>query len=135
MDSLLKSRVLLVRCPKLSTCSPIVASVLEQAVLEFAKYQSAIPADMGRPQGLYKDWVTSKIDEFLDPPFGGAQLGAADWSYLGQCRVQYCTEVVDWIDEIVRLNADTLLDHDGFKPKTARVVRRFPDLWIIELRG
>lgn len=135
MVALIKSQILLIRCPRLSARSPIVVSVLEQAVLELAKHKSAIPAGMGQPQGLYSGWVASKVDEFLDPPYGGAQMTPTDWYNLGQRRAACCDEVVDWLDEIVRLNADVLLDHGGFKASQARVIRRYPDLWIIELRG
>lgn len=59
----------------------------------------------------------------------------ADWLNLSQRRQTCCDEVVDWLDEIVRLNVDVLQEHEGFKATQARVVRRYPNLWIIELRG
>jgi len=135
MDSLPKSRLLLIRCPRLSARSPIVASVLEQSMLEFAKSRSVIPSDMGNPQWIYSGWVADRVDEFLEPPFNGVQMTRTDWDNLSKQRESYCCEIVDWIDEIVRLNADALQDHEHFKVRMARVVRRFPDLWIIELRG
>lgn len=135
MVTTIKSQIVLIRCPGLSARSPIVASVLEQAVIELVKRKSAVPVNMGVPQGLYSSWVASKVDEFLDPPFGGAQMTPVDWKNLNQRRETYCTEVADWVDEIVKINADVLLDHESFKVVQARVVRRYPDLWIIELRG
>lgn len=136
MVSLLKSRLLLIRCPRLSTCSPIVMSVLEQSVLELAKHNAAVPTDMGRPQWIYSGWVASKVNEFLEPPFGGSQMTPADWDNLQAQSDSYCQQVVDWLDEIVRLNNDVLQDdREDFKATQARVVRRYPNLWIIELRG
>lgn len=135
MDGLPKLKLLMIRCPRLSTRSSIVTSVVEQAVLELTKSQSTVPSGMGYPQWVYANWVTAKVNEFLEPPFGGAHMTPTDWDNLHSLREAYCCEIVDWVDEIVRLNADAFQTEEDFKVLQVRVVRRFPNLWIIELRG
>lgn len=129
-------RRMLIRCPRLSLCSPIASSIVEQGILEIARGNSIMEIEVDRVYWHDYEWCWIKVNDFLSSPWDFLRLSPTDFDNLERECFRYCDEVEEWMRHLVKTNRDALEDiRHNFQVHDIRVVRRLPELWIIELRG
>ena len=127
-----KARLLLFRCAGLSKRSSVVVATVEAALHRLVDRRDL--DDMGGPL-VDREWMHDYIHAFLSSPFDHARFTASDQARRDNEVLSYGVEVEEWLGELVRTNWDALEDvrHNLYQP-TAHVLKRLPNLWIIELK-
>lgn len=140
-NSLLNSQLLMLRCPDFGKLSNVAASVLEDELTDLIDNYDCIAED-GICHHVHNDRIMAQVTGRLFDHDGNLRVIGPEHDYWNLLKdpiagvKQYAQEVNAALESIMDNNHEQLVAvSTSLIFDSVRVIRRFPDLWIVEVNG